>query len=62
MLTWATWLLAQHPEAQAKMQKEIDTILQGRDPTFEDMKKLEQVSICEVHPSMLLGSRRSLQP
>lgn len=26
MLTWATWLLAQHPEAQAKMQKEIDEV------------------------------------
>lgn len=43
MLTWATWLLAQHPEAQKKMQKEIDDVLQGRPPSFDDMKKLEQV-------------------
>ena len=45
MLTWATWLLSQHPDAQRKMQDEIDVVLQGRRPTFEDMKKLEQVCI-----------------
>jgi len=42
MLTWATWLLALHPEAQAKMQKEIDEVLGDRIPTYEDMRSLEQ--------------------
>ncbi|EKX39181.1 cytochrome P450 [Guillardia theta CCMP2712] len=45
MLTWATWLLSQHPEAQAKMQKEIDDVLGGRSPTYEDMPRLEQVRL-----------------
>mmetsp|Transcript_491 Transcript_491/g.1145 ORF Transcript_491/g.1145 Transcript_491/m.1145 type:complete len:647 (+) Transcript_491:75-2015(+) len=45
MLTWATWLLAQYPEAQAKMQKELDDVLGGRDPTYDDMAKLEQVRL-----------------
>jgi hypothetical protein len=43
MLTWATWLLSQYPEAQAKMQEEIDRVLGDRIPTYDDMQALEQV-------------------
>jgi len=42
---WATWLLAQYPEAQAKMQTEIDAVLGDRMPTYDDMKSLEQVPL-----------------
>jgi len=67
MLTWATWLLAQHPEAQAKMQREIDEVLQGRDPSFEDMKKLEAVRMVvtetlRLYPEPPILIRRAIEP
>ncbi|GCE24981.1 cytochrome P450 [Dictyobacter alpinus] len=39
-LTWAWYLLAQNPEIFKKMQHEIDTVLQGRAPTYADLQKL----------------------
>ena len=44
MLTWATWLLAQYPEAKERMQREIDEVLGDRMPTFEDVKALKEVN------------------
>ena len=63
MLTWATWLLSQHPDAQRKMQDEIDVVLQGRRPTFEDMKKLEQVciTVCLCAHVMTLSGRMGMR-
>mmetsp|Transcript_37047 Transcript_37047/g.74984 ORF Transcript_37047/g.74984 Transcript_37047/m.74984 type:complete len:312 (-) Transcript_37047:180-1115(-) len=67
MLTWATWLLAQYPEAQAKMQREIDEVLQGRDPTYDDMPRLEQVrwvitETLRLYPEPPILIRRALEP
>jgi cytochrome P450 len=39
-LTWAWYLLAKHPDVYQKMQYEIDTVLQGRTPTYADLSKL----------------------
>lgn len=39
-LNWTFWLLAQNPEAEAKLQQELDTVLQGRTPTLEDLENL----------------------
>lgn len=39
-LTWAWYLLAQHPEALARLRDEIDTVLNGRVPTFADLPNL----------------------
>ncbi len=39
-LTWAWYLLATHPAAYAKLQSEVDSVLQGRKPTLEDLPKL----------------------
>jgi cytochrome P450 len=39
-LAWTWLLLAQNPEAEAKMHAEIDTVLQGRLPTLADVPKL----------------------
>ena len=35
-LTWAWYLLAEHPEVEAKMHREIDEVLGDREPTFAD--------------------------
>ena len=39
-LAWALWLLARHPEAAEKLRIEVDTVLAGRAPTFEDLPRL----------------------
>ncbi len=39
-LTWAWYLLAQHPEAEARMHAEIDRELGGRPPAFADVPRL----------------------
>lgn len=39
-LTWAWYLLAQYPEAYRRMQQEVDSVLQGRLPTYADLPKL----------------------
>lgn len=39
-LTWALYLLSQHPEAAEKLKQELDTILNGRLPTMADLPNL----------------------
>lgn len=39
-LTWAWYLLALHPDAEAKLHDEIDHVLGGRPPGFDDIDRL----------------------
>jgi cytochrome P450 len=39
-LTWIWYLLSQHPEAQAKLEEEVDRVLQARPPEFGDLVNL----------------------
>jgi cytochrome P450 len=39
-MTWTWYLLSQHPEVEAKLVEELQTVLDGRDPTFADLPKL----------------------
>lgn len=39
-LSWAWYLLAQHPDVTAKLHAELDTILGGRTPTLDDLPLL----------------------
>ncbi len=39
-LTWAWYLLAMHPDIYKKVQEEVDTVLQGRTPTYDDLAHL----------------------
>ena len=39
-LSWTWWLLAQHPQAEAKLRAELDAVLGGRTPTLENLPKL----------------------
>ncbi len=39
-LSWTWWLLAQNPQAEAKLHAELDAVLTGRSPTLEDLPKL----------------------
>ncbi|HSS19861.1 MAG TPA: cytochrome P450 [Pyrinomonadaceae bacterium] len=40
-LTWTWYLLSQNPEAESKLHAEIDRVLSGRLPTFEDVAQLK---------------------
>jgi cytochrome P450 len=39
-LSWTWWLLAQHPEVEAKLHAELDSVLGGRSPKLEDLPRL----------------------
>lgn len=39
-LSWTWWLLAQNPEAEAKLHAELDSVLAGRSPHPDDLPKL----------------------
>jgi cytochrome P450 len=39
LLTWTLYLLARHPDVLAKLRHELDTVLQGKIPTAEDLQQ-----------------------
>ncbi|MFG6467708.1 cytochrome P450 [Roseateles sp. BYS87W] len=43
-LLWWSWLLAAHPDAQARAQAEVDAVLAGRVPTADDASALPYLS------------------
>lgn len=49
-LTWAWYLLSQHPEVEAKLMAELETVLAGRTPNAADVPKLRyaEMIISEV--------------
>ncbi len=65
-LTWTWYLLCQHPEIYQKVQAEVDSVLQGRTPTYEDLARLPyclQVfkEAMRLYPPAYLLSRRALK-
>jgi cytochrome P450 len=40
VLTWAWFLLSQHPDVEAKLHAELDCVLGGRAPTHDDLPRL----------------------
>lgn len=44
-LSWTWMLLAQYPEVRTKLLEEIDTVMQGRSPTVEDLPRLPYASL-----------------
>jgi cytochrome P450 len=39
-LTWAWYLLAKHPDVYDRLRAEVDSVLVGRPPTYEDLARL----------------------
>ena len=61
-LTWMWLLLSQYPEARKRMQVEVDEVLQGRRPTFEDLERLPWTNAVlqesmRIHPPVPAMSR-----
>ncbi|XP_027173729.1 carotene epsilon-monooxygenase, chloroplastic [Coffea eugenioides] len=53
VLTWTSYLLSKSPSSLRKAQEEVDEILRGRAPTFEDVKNLKFLTRC-INESMRL--------
>jgi len=65
-LTWTWYLLAQNPEAEAKLAAEIDTVLAGRAPTLADLARLPYTEMVvkesmRLYPPAWGIGRRALQ-
>ncbi len=54
-LAWTWLLLGQNPEAETRLHAELDAVLGGRLPTFEDMQRLE-------YTAMVLSESMRLYP
>jgi cytochrome P450 len=44
-LTWTFYLLSQHPEIESKLRAELDSVLGGRTPGYEDLPRLTYVEM-----------------
>ena len=42
-LTWTSWLLDRNPEVVERMRAEVDAVVGDRDPTAQDVRKLEYI-------------------
>ncbi|XP_057548764.1 carotene epsilon-monooxygenase, chloroplastic isoform X2 [Amaranthus tricolor] len=61
VLTWTVYLLSKDPSSLSKAKEEVDRVLQGRLPSFEDTKELKYLARCILesmrlypHPPVLL--------
>jgi cytochrome P450 len=62
-LAWVWVLLHQHPEAEAKLHAEVDSVLAGRTPTLEDLPRLPYVRMVvdealRLYPPAYILSRK----
>ena len=64
-LTWTWYLLSQHPDVEARMHAEIDSVLKGGLPTAEDVARLRYTEMVfaeamRLYPPAWLIGRRAL--
>jgi cytochrome P450 len=52
-LSWAWYLLSQHPEAARKLHEEADTVLDGRLPTADDCPRLKYAEMVALESMRL---------
>ncbi len=52
-LSWAWYLLARNPDAEAKLAAEVHAVLQGRDPTVEDCPRLRYAEMVALETMRL---------
>jgi cytochrome P450 len=62
-LSWIWALLHQHPEVEAKLHAEVDSVLAGRTPTLEDLPQLPYVRMVvdealRLYPPVYILSRK----
>ena len=64
-MTWAFYLLSEHPNIEARVRDELKAILNGRKPTFADLPKLtytQQVihEVLRLYPAAYLFAREAV--
>ncbi|RDV15367.1 cytochrome P450 [Pontibacter diazotrophicus] len=65
-LTWTWYLLSQHPEVEADLHKELDSVLQGRLPTLDDYPQLKFTRMIftesmRMYPPIYIIARQALE-
>lgn len=66
VIAWAFGLLSAHPEKRERMLEEIDRVLEGRPPTFQDLAKLEYTEMVldealRLYPPFSFVGRQALE-
>ncbi|QEH35068.1 Pentalenene oxygenase [Aquisphaera giovannonii] len=66
-LAWAFCLLAGHPEAEAKLHAELDSVLGGRPPSLADLPRLPYTAAVinetlRVYPTVWMLGREAIEP
>ncbi|MDR3634720.1 MAG: cytochrome P450 [Isosphaeraceae bacterium] len=66
-LAWAWYLLALHPEAEARLHAELDHVLGDRPPTFDDLPRLKWTDMVvtetlRYYPTVWLLGREAIEP
>jgi cytochrome P450 len=64
-LAWTWYLLARHPEVEARLHEELDSVLDGRPPTADDIARLEYLElvlaeVLRLYPPVHFIDRRPL--
>jgi cytochrome P450 len=65
-LCWTLYLLAQHPEVEIKLRRELDQVLRGRPPALEDLPQLEYTrqvrdEALRLYPPAWVTERKTLR-
>jgi cytochrome P450 len=66
-LSWTWYLLAEHPEAEARLLAELEAVLGGRAPTVADLPRLRYTEMVvtesmRVYPPVYAFGREAVQP
>jgi cytochrome P450 len=66
-LTWAWYLLAQHPEVEARLHEELDRVLGDRAPTMADLSSLPYTEhviteTLRLYPTVWILGREAIEP
>jgi cytochrome P450 len=66
-LAWAWYLLARHPEAEARLHAELDAVLGDRAPTLADLPRLSYTGMIvtetlRVYPTVWMVGRENTEP
>lgn len=64
-LAWVWILLSRHPQVEAKLHAELDRVLGGRMPTFEDLKNLPYTNMViqetmRIYPPVWMTARQAI--
>jgi len=66
-LTWAWYLLSQNPDCERRLHQELDTVLEGRAPGWDDLPQLRYTEMVfaealRLYPPAWAIGRQALEP